>query len=183
MTIAASFTLVHRCLVILLHGFGGGGFLHPLTGIDHMVAMVAVGAWSAQLGGTNVIRVPVAFLTMMCIGGLIGVAATPLPYVQFGVVVSVILLGLAIALNQRVAWILAVLGVGIFGLFHGYSHGREIPQQQHVALYIFGFLITTLGLHVVGAVSGLLLLEHSRGKVYLRRVGVVVFFVGIYLLR
>ena len=173
---------VGHFLWVLLHGFAGSGLLHPLTGLDHMMAMIAVGAWSAQLGGKNIIRVPLGFVTVMCIGGVLGVHSAALPFVETGIVFSVILLGLAIAANRRMAAPLAALAVGIFGLCHGYAHGREWPHLQQPSLYITGFLVTTATLHVVGAVGGLLLLERKDGARALRRAGVFVFLVGVYLL-
>jgi urease accessory protein len=167
--------------LFLLHGFTGNGFLHPLTGMDHMLAMIAVGAWSAQLGKKNLIRVPMAFLLLMGVGGAIGISGVVIPYVQKGILLSDILLGSAIALNQRVGWTLAAIAVGIFGLCHGYAHGNELPRQSHVITYIIGFLITTACLHVIGAVVGLLMLEQPRGIVYLRWAGVGVFLLGTYL--
>ena len=179
---------LHYCIFkfqfghIFLHAFMGSGFLHPLTGVDHMVAMISVGAWSAQLGRRYLITVPLAFLVMMCIGGTLGVFNITVPYTESGIVLSVLLLGFAIVVNQTVGRVLAALAVGVFGLCHGYAHGKEIPLQLHVPLYIFGFLVTTLFLHIVGAVGGLLLLEEQRGALYLRAAGGIVFMVGIYLL-
>jgi urease accessory protein len=167
--------------VFFLHGFTGSGFLHPLTGLDHMLAMIAVGAWSAQLGGKNLIRVPFIFLIMMSVGGVLGMYGVRVPYVQMNIILSVILLGVAIALNQPIGWMLAAIAVGIFGLSHGYAHGKELPGQAHVIGYVIGFLITTAGLHVIGAAGGLLILEQQRGGIYLRWVGMGVFLLGMYL--
>ena len=163
------------------HGFGGSGFLHPLTGIDHLIAMVAVGAWSAQLGGKAIYLVPASFLVMMCLGGLVGIQKIPVGYTEFGIALSVVLLGLAIAINKKIACLIAAMAVGIFGFCHGYSHGVEILYQRKMAEYIIGFMITTLGLHIVGAVSGLLLLEEKNGEAMLRLAGVVGAVVGIFL--
>ena len=164
------------------HGFGGSGFLHPLTGIDHLMAMIAVGAWSAQLGGKAIFRVPASFLIMMCLGGLIGIKNFHIGYIEFGIALSVVLLGAAIAINKKTAWLFAAMAVGLFGFCHGYSHGAEIPQQQHITAYIIGFLVTTLGLHVAGAVGGLLLLEERNGENILRGLGTVTAAIGIFLL-
>lgn len=162
------------------HGFGGNGFLHPLTGMDHLVAMIAVGAWSAQLGGKAIYRVPASFLVMMCLGGLVGIQKMQVEYTEFGIALSVVLLGLAIAINRKTAWLIAALAVGIFGFCHGYSHGVEIPHQHKVAEYIIGFMVTTLGLHIVGAVGGLLLLEEKNGGTILRIAGVLGTVIGIF---
>ena len=163
------------------HGFSGSGFLHPLTGIDHLVAMIAVGAWSAQIGGKAIYKVPAAFMIMMCIGGISGIYSININFTEFGIALSVILLGASITINKRVAWYIAAIAVGLFGFCHGYSHGREIPHQHNILLYMFGFLLTTLGLHIVGAVGTLLLLEEKRGKATLSWLGTAAFIIGIYL--
>ncbi|MBS1688496.1 MAG: HupE/UreJ family protein [Bacteroidetes bacterium] len=163
------------------HGFGGSGFLHPLTGIDHIIAMVAVGAWSAQLGGKAIYRVPASFLAMMCLGGVVGIQKIPVAYTELSIALSVLLLGLAIAINKKIAWLIAAVAVGLFGFYHGYSHGAEIPNQHKVAEYIVGFLLTTLGLHIAGAVAGLLLLEEKNGEAILRIAGGLGAATGVFL--
>lgn len=163
------------------HGFAGSGWLHPLTGIDHMCAMVAVGAWSAQIGGKAIWRVPAAFVVAMLIGGIIGFEHFTIPATEFGIVFSVSLLGVAIATECRFGVLLASLGVGIFGLCHGYAHGVEMPTQENKFGYAAGFVITTAGLHLVGAIGGLLLLEEPNGRKTLRLLGACCALVGIYL--
>lgn len=163
------------------HGFAGSGWLHPLTGIDHMCAMVAVGAWSAQIGGKAIWRVPAAFVTAMLIGGIIGFEHFILPATEYGIVFSVFLLGVAIASECRFGVLLASLGVGIFGLCHGYAHGVEMPTQDNKFSYAIGFIITTAGLHLVGAIGGLLLLEEPKGRKTLRLLGACCTLVGVYL--
>jgi urease accessory protein len=163
------------------HGFGGTGWLHPLTGLDHMLAMVAVGAWSAQLGGHAVYIVPLAFLGTVAIGTTLGIMQDGLTGTEFGIALSVLLLGIAIALERRTALWIAAIGVGLFGVCHGYAHGSEMPGSEHIGTYAAGFLITTAGLHLVGAVGGLLLLESQRGKRWLGLAGVTIAVVGAYL--
>ncbi|WP_307470468.1 HupE/UreJ family protein [Paenibacillus harenae] len=163
------------------HGFGGSGFLHPLTGIDHLFAMVAVGLWSAQIGGRAVYLVPSCFLFMMAVGGIVGFQEIQLSNVEFMIALSVLLLGLAIFLNKKSSIVLAGLGVAIFGFFHGYAHGAEIPNTLNHIEYMIGFLVTTLGLHIIGAVSGLLILEKRKGSTTLRFSGLTIFVIGVYL--
>ena len=163
------------------HGFGGTGWLHPLTGLDHMLAMVAVGAWSAQLGGRAVYTVLLAFLGAMALGATLGIVQGGLTGTEFGIALSVLLLGIAIALERRAALWIAALGVGLFGVCHGYAHGSEMPGSEQVGSYAAGFLITTAGLHLVGVVSGLLLLESQQGKHWLGLAGVTIAVVGAYL--
>jgi urease accessory protein len=146
-----------------------------------MLAMVAVGAWSAQLGGRALYTVPLAFLGSMAIGATLGIVQGGLTGTEFGIALSVLLLGIAIALERRIAPWIAAIGVGLFGLCHGYAHGLEMPGSEHRGTYAAGFLITAAGLHLVGAVGGLLLLEHQQGKRWLGLGGVTIAVVGAYL--
>ena len=145
--------------------------MHPLTGIDHMIAMIAVGAWSAQLGGKAIIYVPASFLFAMLRGGWLGFATIQIPGVEFGIALSVLILGIAIALNHKISLVIATLGVGMFGICHGYAHGNEIPNLANKYTYALGFLITTACLHLIGAIGGLIILENKRGSLYLRLCG------------
>jgi urease accessory protein len=164
------------------HGFVGSGWLHPLTGIDHMLAMIAVGVWSAQLGKRAVLYVPGAFVAAMLLGGALGFEHLALPGIELGIALSVVLLGSAIALGHRTSLLLATLGVGLFGMCHGYAHGYEIPSMESTWVYALGFLITTACLHLVGAVGGILILERPRGGQWLRCAGTLTATIGCYLL-
>ena len=161
------------------HGFSGSGWLHPLTGVDHMFAMVAVGAWSAQLGGRALYLVPTAFVCAMAAGATLGFEHFAIPGTEVGIAVSVLLLGIAISSERKLALALASLAVGLFGMCHGYAHGYEMPLAQNRWNYAIGFLITTAGLHVAGAVGGLLLLESPQGRGRLRCTGAVVALAGL----
>src|SRR5262245_31270045 len=103
------------------------GFLHPITGFDHLVAMVAVGLWGAQLGNPGIWVLPITFPLVMAVGGLLGVSGVPLPLTEPVVALSGIALGLLIALHVRLPIVIAMLVVGIFAVFHGYAPGREMP--------------------------------------------------------
>jgi len=166
----------------LAHGFGTNGLLHPLTGADHILAMVAVGAWSAQMGGKAIYLVPCSFLAMMFLGGITGIEMIAIGKIDWMIALSVILLGLAIYLNKKISLLIASLAVGTFGFCHGYAHGTEIPHAFNAGEYITGFTITTFGLHVIGAVGTLLLLEEKSGPGNLRLLGAVTAFVGACLL-
>src|SRR3546814_827787 len=110
--------------------YGGGfgaGFSHPLGGLDHVLAMVAVGVWAAQIGGRAMWLVPAAFVAAMIGGGLVGMAGVPLPMVELGIVASVVLLGALIALQSRLPLPLSMALVALFALFHGHAHGLEAP--------------------------------------------------------
>jgi urease accessory protein len=164
------------------HGFGGSGLIHPLTGIDHLVAMLAVGAWSAQLGGRAILRVPAAFVGFMTFGGILGIAGFTLPRVEGVIASSVIILGCAIAADRRIPMFVAGTAVALFGTYHGFAHGTEVTGVSSHASYVAGFLVTTAGLHVIGAVSALLALESPRGASALRYSGVAAALVGVWLL-
>ncbi|ARU90717.1 hypothetical protein B9K09_12980 [Pseudomonas sp. M30-35] len=157
------------------------GWLHPLSGVDHLLAMIAIGAWSCQMGGRAVWIVPSAFVSFMMLGGLLGFEQVDLPGVEIGIVLSVILLGLAIALEKTFAVAIAAIGVGIFGIFHGYAHGYEMPVMDNKLAYSAGFLSTTAALHVVGAVGAFLVLKLPRGRVILCTLGAICALCGVYL--
>ncbi len=166
----------------LAHGFVGSGWLHPLTGIDHMLAMIAVGAWSAQLGKHAVFYVPAAFVAAMLFGGMVGFEHFVLPGIEIGIALSVVMLGSAIALERRTPLFLAAIGVGLFGICHGYAHGYEIPSLESKWVYASGFLITTASLHLIGMAGGTLILEHPHGNRCLRFAGAMMATIGFYLL-
>src|ERR1700674_985637 len=131
------------------------GFLHPFGGLDHLLAMFAVGLFAAQLGGKAIWLVPGTFVTMMIAGALVGVFGLPLPGVEYGVALSVIAIALPVAFALGMPVGLAMALVAIFAVFHGYAHGSEIPEGAGKALYISGFALATALIHVAGILSGL----------------------------
>lgn len=159
----------------------GEGFFHPVGSLDHVLAMVAVGLWAAQLGGRAVWTLPAAFLSMMAAGGLAGGMGLSLPWVEAGVAVSVVVLGLAVAWAVR--WpVTAGLGlVGLFALYHGHAHGAEIPQAAAPALYAAGFLAATALLHGVGIILGTLAASNVWGVRLLRGAGAAAAAAGVVL--
>lgn len=169
--------------VVWAHVFAGdagpaAGFMHPLTGPDHFLAMFTVGVLSARIGGRAVWAVPAAFVTVMLAGGIVGMAGAALPGAEIGVAASVIVLGLLLALGERTPMALALVAAGMFGLYHGYAHGREMPRVNAPALYALGFLVSTAGLHVMGALTGALVLCRPRGAARLRIAGALVGVAG-----
>ncbi|MGH7185288.1 MAG: HupE/UreJ family protein, partial [Pseudomonadota bacterium] len=158
------------------------GWLHPLTGPDHMLAMLAVGAWSAKLGGAAIYKVPSAFVCAMVAGGIAALNHWPLPGAEIIIAASVLTLGLAIAMDRRLALPLAAVATALFGLAHGSAHGSEFPQTADAVSYVVGFLVTTAGLHVAGVVAGLLLLERQKGRTWLRTAGAAAALAGCILL-
>jgi urease accessory protein len=140
------------------HGDAGGlahGFLHPLGGLDHVLAMVAVGLFAAHLGGRALWLVPATFVAVMALGGALGMAGTGLPFVETGIALSVVVLGLAVALRISVPTLAAMALVGFFAIFHGYAHGAEMPVDASGASYAAGFLAATALLHGAGIALGI----------------------------
>lgn len=161
------------------HGFSDGA-LHPLLGLDHLLAMIAVGLWAAQLGGRAIWAVPASFVGVMVFGGLAGAAGWSLPMVEAGILVSVFLLGLLVAFAVRLpAWAGALL-VGAFALFHGHAHGTEMPAAASGWLYAAGFVFATAALHAVGLGLGIGLKNVSLAPV-LRVAGALVMLSSVIL--
>lgn len=158
------------------------GWLHPLTGLDHMTAMIAVGAWSAQIGGRAIWIIPVTFVSFMFLGGLIGFEQVDLPYTEIGVAFSIILLGLAIAFHKVLPIAFAVPAIGIFGICHGYLHGYEMPIQENRILFTIGFLTTTATLHIVGIIIAYFAQKTIMGERLLRIAGAISAIFGVSLL-
>jgi urease accessory protein len=130
------------------------GALHPLGGIDHLAAMVAVGIWAALAGGKRIWVWPVAFVLMMLAGGFIGHAGIAFPAVEPAIALSVVVLGLVVALGVQAPIVPGALLVGAFALFHGHAHGAEAPAAGWLG-YAAGFATSTALLHMAGIVIGL----------------------------
>ena len=126
------------------------GFRHPISGLDHVLAMVAVGLWGAQLGAPAIWVLPVAFPMVMAFGGMLGLMGVPLPGTEYGIALSAILLGAAVLFEIRPPLALAAIVVGFFAIFHGHAHGTELPPGQSALLYSMGFVIATGCLHALG---------------------------------
>jgi urease accessory protein len=157
------------------------GFLHPITGLDHLVAMVAVGLWGAQLGNPAIWVLPIAFPLVMAVGGFLGVAGVDLPLTEPVVALSGIALGLLIALHVRLPLWVATLLVGTFAIFHGYAHGRELPDAVNPLAYGVGFVTATGLLHLTGIAIGLLI-WWPIGARAVRACGAAIGCVGAYFL-
>jgi len=126
------------------------GFSHPFSGLDHILAMVAVGVWAAQTGRPALWVLPVVFPLAMAGGGLLGVAGLPVPGTEAGIAASVLGLGLLVAFKVRPPLALSVALVALFALFHGHAHGTELPQAASPLLYGLGFIVATGILHLIG---------------------------------
>jgi urease accessory protein len=182
-----TFGLLLAAVPALAHEQSGqaAGFLtglkHPVSGLDHVLAMISVGLWGAQLGAPALWLLPVVFPMVMAFGGFLGLLGVPVPGTEIGIAVSAILLGLMVALEVRPPlWVAAGL-VGFFAVFHGYAHGTELPAGGNALLYSVGFVVATGGLHGVGIGIGAVH-RWSAGKVALRVAGAVVALAGVYFL-
>lgn len=134
-------------------GFGYG-FAHPLGGLDHLLAMLAVGLWAAQAGGRALWAVPATFLGVMAAGGGLALAGVALPAVELGIAGSVLAFGLLVAFAARLPLAAGVALTGAFALFHGYAHGAEMAAGASAAAYGAGFLVATALLHGAGVLAG-----------------------------
>jgi urease accessory protein len=163
-------------------GESGGGFIsglaHPIFGPDHVVAMVAVGLWGAFLGVPAIWLLPVVFPLVMALGGVLGIIGMPMVAVETGIATSAIVLGLMVALAARPPlWAAAVL-VGAFAIFHGYAHGKELPDGANAVAFSAGFVIATGLLHLCGIAFGLLT-RWPAGRYAVRGAGGVISLVGV----
>lgn len=131
------------------------GFMHPIGGLDHILAMVAVGVLAAKIGGRALWFVPVSFVVMMAAGGALGIAQIGLPYVETVIAASVVILGFAIASNVPLPVIGAMALAGFLAVFHGHAHGAEMPVDVTGAEYAAGFMLATTLLHIAGIALGL----------------------------
>jgi urease accessory protein len=130
------------------------GFRHPISGLDHVLAMVAVGLWGAQLGAPAIWILPVAFPMVMAIGGMLGLMGVALPGIEYGIALSAMFLGAAVMFEIRPPIGVAAALVGFFAIFHGHAHGTELPPDQNALLYSMGFVIATGCLHALGISAG-----------------------------
>jgi urease accessory protein len=168
----------------LAHSEGGlaGGFLsgmaHPISGLDHVVAMVAVGLWGAFLGAPAIWLLPIVFPVVMALGGVLGILGVAVPSVEVGIALSAVVLGLCVALALRPPlWIAAVI-VGAFAIFHGHAHGTELPGSANAVAYAVGFVIATGLLHMAGIAFGLLV-RWDAGRLAVRAGGGLIALAGI----
>lgn len=157
------------------------GIEHPWSGLDHILAMIAVGLWGAQLGNPALWVLPVAFPMMMAVGAMMGLFGIPVPGVEVGIALSAILLGLMVLIDVRAKLIIATILVGFFAIFHGHAHGTELPAGQSGLLYSMGFIFGTGCLHGIGILIGLIH-KYPFGKLVLRGAGAFITGMGCFFL-
>jgi urease accessory protein len=157
------------------------GLLHPLTGMDHLIAMVAVGIWGAQLGPPAIWILPITFPLVMALGGVLAVLRIPLPMPELVIALSALLLGAAVAMRLRLPFAAAAVIVAVFAIFHGHAHGSELPGSADPLAYGVGFVIATGLLHLCGITIGTLT-RWPAGERLIQGLGVVIAVLGGYFL-
>lgn len=159
-----------------LHGLG-----HPLSGLDHICAMIAVGLWAAQMGGRSIWAVPLTFVGVMALGGFLGMMGVNLPLVETGIIISVLALGVFVAASVRLPLVASVTLVGLFAAFHGHAHGSEMPAAASGLAYATGFIVATALLHALGIGLGITIQRLARPQI-VRFAGIAIALCGGYLL-
>jgi len=182
--LVAVLTLLYSASAVSAHVRGGeasgfaSGVGHPVSGLDHVLAMIAVGLWGAQLGPPAVWLLPVTFPMVMALGGTLGLMGMKLPGVEVGIALSAVGLGAAVLLEARPKLGIAALVVGLFAVFHGHAHGTELPPGANGVLYSVGFVIATGLLHATGIGIGLVH-RWPAGKMFLRLAGAGIALAGL----
>jgi urease accessory protein len=154
------------------------GLQHPWSGLDHVLAMIAVGLWGAQLGNPAMWVLPVIFPMVMSLGAMMGLLGIPLPGIEIGIALSSIFLGAMVVGEVRPKLVIAAVLVGFFAVFHGHAHGTELPAGQSGMLYSMGFVIATGILHGIGITIGLIH-RWPQGRLALRGAGAFIAFMGV----
>lgn len=160
------------------HGFQDG-LIHPWSGMDHLLAMFAVGLWAAQYRGRAIWQIPLAFVTVMVLGGILGIAGAFIPGFDAAIAISVLALGALIATKTSLAPNLGMMVVGAFALFHGYAHGHEMPASASALPFSIGFILSTVTLHCLGLSAGAALRNQPRA---MRLAGAAIAVCGVGLL-
>ncbi|MBI5659636.1 MAG: HupE/UreJ family protein [Nitrosomonadales bacterium] len=156
------------------------GLAHPIGGPDHLLAMVAIGIWAAQMGQRSIWAVPLAFVSDMALGGMLGVSGIPIPFGESGIAVSVLALGILIIAAAKLPLAASVVIVGLFAVFHGYAHGAEMPLGASGTAYGLGFILSTVSLYLCGIGFGILMQRISMPWV-VRAAGAPIALFGGYL--
>ena len=161
------------------------GLMHPFSGLDHLLAMLAVGLWAAQgntkkRGGRKIWLLPATFITMLAVGAVIAMQWQTLPLIESGIAASVLALGLLVALSQQLPLIVSIALTALFGLLHGYAHGLELPESAAPSAYALGFLATTALLHLSGIAAGIF--TRNRFDFLAKSLGIAIAASGIWML-
>jgi urease accessory protein len=158
------------------------GLLHPLSGLDHLLAMTAVGLVAAQLGGRALWVLPAAFLLLMIGGGALGMFGVPLPAVEIGIALSIVLLGVALATAKKWPLVAAAGIIAACGMVHGHAHGSEMPDLAAPWAYAVGYIAATAALHATGVTAGYFAMKHQPAATGLRVSGAAISAAGLLIL-
>ena len=169
-----------QCHSMDLGGATQAGFLHPFTGLDHLLVMVAVGLWAVQIGGRALWLLPCSFVGTMMLGGAIGLGGVHYPLVEHGILASIVLLGVALGIAWRPSVLVSALCVGAAGLCHGYAHGSETPSSALPLMFFIGMVIATSLLHTFGIGGGLLMNRNPKIAVAGRATGLLLIAFAVY---
>ena len=162
------------------HSFADG-FTHPLGGLDHILAMVTVGLLAWQLGGRALWLLPATFVSLMAVGGALGIAGEPLSAIEYGIAASLIVLGAMVALGMKAPTAAVAAIVGLFAMFHGYAHGTETPADASGGAFAAGFILATILLHGCGIALGFLFgrIAQSYARLSYQIAGAFVALMGV----
>ncbi len=181
-----TFTLLALTNIASAHQIGGSGVMsgltHPLFGLDHLFAMIAVGIVSTQIGQKSVWQLPMVFVSFMILGGLMGMEKINIPFIEMGIALSVLFLGIIMSFYKHVPITFVMSCVAVFAIFHGQAHGAEMPQIANPAFYIFGFIFSTTILHIAGILVGHYAKSTDLTLRLLRYSGVGVSLMGVWFL-
>lgn len=173
-------------LLLMAHDGHGSSFtsglIHPILGLDHLLAMLSVGILSAQIGGKAIWSVPAVFVGVMLFGGLMGIGSENFSFIEPAIALSVIALGIAIAFNEKLPLLMTMAFVGFFGFNHGFAHGVEMPQLAHTFLYAVGFILGTTIIHLVGVGIGYFSTKTEKNSKTLQFVGAFIAGMGLHIL-
>jgi urease accessory protein len=153
------------------------GVAHPLGGFDHIAVMVAVGVWAALKGGRALWIWPATFVGVMLVGGALGMAHVPVPFVEPGILASVVALGLLVALAVDLPIVVGAALIGGFALLHGHAHGSEVAENVSGIEYMAGFALATAALHAIGIVFALLM-QRAALRPIIRAAGAICVLIG-----
>jgi urease accessory protein len=156
------------------------GLLHPLNGLDHLLAMIAVGLWAVQLGGRAIWLLPLSFVLLMLTGGCLGLAGLSTSLPSMGVIVSILVFGFLLAVSFKTPHVISTIIVGIFALFHGHVHGSELLLTKNAGYSFIGFALATIVLHLAGIALGLSFKKWDS-EILFRLSGVGFLFSGVYI--
>lgn len=161
------------------------GFLQPVINIEQLLAVIAVGLLSVQIGKRALWTIPLTFAIMMSIGGIIGFILGATPIIAYGAALSLVLFGIAIVIHKPIPEAIALISVGIFAIFHGYAHGEAFPAEQTIIFFLaygVGIVVSTAGLNIIATLVGFIALRSDRGQLIFRISGILIGLAGIYFL-